>query len=1042
MSPLNDFLRNTVCKGLTEAIGAGPSTAAVRGLHFGQLAGADSSAWRRAVTALDTLTEHILGPARAAIGRVFTTRDFDMLLARNSYLRSSHPAVYDVWKNFGYDGINSLHTASHRSASVAAEAGLLATRARRLGLSNPLNSGMIAKATAFTPVAELERAANMPKKTPADIHARAAVMRRTLYSHLDAGFAESTKTNFLSLGIRDFGAETAAIRTWAESLSDSQSDTIADALGHQLNLQRLDRVKKIKLFRDSHPAEAALSEEAVASKLGLGPLLPAWYAHVFENEWRGGFIDDLTTAAVGSGALDIGGPTNPQRTTLGQIVRAVVNASPQTPLNHGGKVFDNPQTAFAAIFPKLEPVTYLPKLRIAARSADDAGLFAAVVPEIKNPFLLERQGVQGFTADFWLQYEAVTRAAARDLHIGPIMAPGGALYKLINELYAVDRPSAIGTSDAIKRIAGIAPRQDAAFRDLQQITHGVSGLIYKSLVRLNPGIALPNILSIPMLLFPEAFRAGWKTGALDLKVGFALTRSREFTAMLEHAGLLNTYTYVRSLENPGAMFARLQVAIDTADPKAGAAVMREWMGAGSDFLSLTEILVKRSAAGVGAARYLREQGLHDLPWASLTDAHKDGLFNAMHSVMAKTTIIPGASNTVPLQRLIQAIPAIGPVSSMFTATPAMIASNFYTEIKTLLNPYVEREIWGEAFRSFSAKMFFGTLVAGPFWIYPALREMESDEDAEGLIGLANAWEKWGSVAGLLNTDLARRLNPVSGITERLAPFGSQSAGESITRVALGPLGSPAYDIFAALFGIDEGARRRALGGFAPWFDGTPPSSALPGLAQSLLPIGGIGVERMLRIAMIHSGARDPRGYVTYGPLGIPVANPAGFRLDARGRAFQAEEGLLGSVRHYIWGSRDLEVTRGSGRAKGAEKRADHRAQVETQIRSAILDGDTTRALQVFAANRGLDPVITVSELERESLMRKLPPEARAVYVGNEGDSLNRAMKAADALAQGGLSEKEALVERSIVLAAVLKFRRPHYPPRDALLSAATPPIAQ
>lgn len=903
---------------------------------------------------------------------------------------------------------------------------VLSKRGRKSGVP----SWLVAAVNNFAPSSELYAAAKLPSG-PARRKAYVAAMRKT-----HVGVSEMNKADILTFGFRDYPQFFKMLDDGISELTPTQIDVIADAYAFQMDLYTTNRASVLATFRQEFPIRAAsMTEEDILAELGIGPTLFSYYTHVFNHSWESGYSDYLMEMATGSGLFNhnmVAPHVANQDMTLAGIIRGIggktnPDGTLVTPFRVGARTATTPEEALRLAFPGIRAQgaeaerINLHFIRRAAEAADDTGVFQARNPRLWNQYLLDRHGMQGFITDYWTSFEAYTHAASRQIHLDPLFAPAGPVNTFVTELGASDLAAATDFSNHVRQLIGLAPMNDAAFRDFAGYSHVIAGNAYAAIARLNPGLSLPNVLSWLMYTIPEAMRDGYAAGGRDLFASLFMLNDSAFKRILRHTELANTYTFARESSLIG-FFKRSWEAAEAGDIRGAARLAKEAAVTYSDILSFTEArLVRPIGAALGAARYLRRNNL--LSAASLTPQQTHEMMLEMIRVVEKSTILGATSNAIPALQFVRGIPVVGPLASMFTSTPINIASHMFTNFKTMLTG--PPELRGEALRIFSTQATMGTLAAGPFWFFPWLREIESTEDREEVLGALNAWERYGSLAGWLGTDLSRRLSPIAGITDRFLDERSGIAG-----LVFGPLGGAVNDIIAAAgFTGDDAARRRAAGAFAPLLFDLPPSGVLPSAAQVLLPAGGVGIEKLLRVAL--STHADPRGYLSLGPLGLPVKNPSGYKVDSLGRPY-ATTSPGKEFRRFTFGGRDILDAIDAAEGIRSEKRTEHRHSVESRLRRTILDGDFDRALRLYEDNADLQPVITETELERESLMRQLPAEARAVFSGQLLDVAPRIRRAVERLTAGGLSPEQEKEERAIAVIGIMKLSRAR-PKTDVVL---------
>jgi len=935
---------------------------------------------------------------RVATTLFFSPREADALLAELRVLYRSEPAITAVLERHFRTAIEQFNV---RSQQLGDKHTRIATMdARVAAWATPTHLEALGFSFSFTPIKHLLSATDdaIPLKE------QLQRFHGALISHMDEGIGMANDADLASLGVATFAEGHAKTVEALRSLNLPRVRTIFDYWKLQRELYLESRASVVKEFRRMNPS-SPFNDQEIADTL-LGPTLDAYYGHVFDLSVKSGLAaDEALAAAITDGGWEIGHLKHGPR-TLASSIRSILRDP-------------NPEAAWKRAFPGVDFRKHEQELRRAALASDDVTMTRALPPDIRNRYLLRRKGETGWTPDWRLQAEVTSRSAARHIHFGPLFNEGGAMHSLIVDWGKLDPSGSAAFADGLARVAGVTPRRDAAFRDIAEYTYGLTGLVYHAIVLAWPGVALPNVLGLPVYALGEAARPGLKEGAHDVLAAIKTTTDSGFRNALDRLGMRSTYSRNPTIEGATEIGQRLWQAFDAQDPLLAMRYLKESALSFTDFISITEThVVKPFAYALGLARWQRENGLVGVPFSQLPEEALDDMLGAMMSTAAKLTVLPGASNVMPAMRVAHDIPVIGPLSTMFLSTPVNILGFTTRNLKTMLDHRALPADRAQAARVFGTTLFAGTAIAGPYWFFPWFREMESSEDREGLIGALNSFEKRFTLAGALQIDLARRLSPIAGVFERFYPVGAAGVGEAALRTTFGPLGPAASDILAGLFGSDLAARRRVLGAASEFMD-IPAASVIPGAAQVLIP-GATGLERILRSVM-HD---------------IPAVDERGFTLDPTGRATRPGPTEFGEVKAWLLGSRDLEDTLAAAEGVRFDKRVEHRSTVEKQMRAAILDGNAQRAIDLWSANQDLSPVITLNEVEREGLFRRLPAQARAIYTSPIRDALPRGQRAVERLAAGNLSPRERMSEQAILLAVVLKLRSGVRVPSDELLGSS------
>lgn len=939
--------------------------------------------------------------ARTAIGQLVSPREVESLGAElRSTFALKGPQAAGAWDREGNSllraALGDLHSQSQFASTGFGRAEALKNRRKAAGLANPTIGRALAFATSFTPLKHYEGILDNPE-----------ALRIALTSNHDEAIGFANFANLDNLGVQSFqegrAASIAALGD-RKLIPDSSMRVIAETLSHALEYQKQSRGTALKNFRAANPM-TKLNDEQIAIETGMGPTLHAWFPHVWEKLVKSGMAEDPALAAlIGEGKWELD-PLGSGTTLLSGSIREILE-SPK------------PAQMFEQRFPGLKFAEHETALKNAARASDDVNMYLKLPPKIKNVHNLRRHGMTGWVNDWSLAMEVTTKGAIRHTHLSPLFEPGGSVRKFIDWLNVMDKDAGTAFTKNLASVAGVAPRRNALMSEVGEYGYSLTGLVYKAIVLGWPGIGVPNIAGLGIYGFGEAFRPGLKQGAIDIASSFMLGFDPGFRRWLDELGMRGIHGYDPRATRLVDLTSRASQAMREGNKALAGEYLSEFAVSHFDMIGHTEVqVVKPIAYALGAVRWMRERGLdrRSVHWKDLGEADRVDLWRSMSNTAAKLTILPGASNATPLVRMAHDIPLFGPLSTMFLSTPANIAAQMIRQVRTItaLPGAVTPQMRAEAARVFGMTVFGGTMVAGPFWAYPALRELEGTPDHDRLIGMLNAWEQRFSLAGALNVELARRLSPVSGITERFSAFGSQSGGEAVSKLLLGPLGPAAVDTKKALFDGDLEARRKLLGAGSELFD-LPRSGVLPTPMHVLMP-GAVGMEKFMRI--MFPAAQDAQGNL----------------IDASQRATRPAPDATARAKSWFFGSRELQEARMSAEGVSGQKRAEARSGVEKQIRSAILDGNISRALTLYTDNAALSPQITATEVQREELFRALPRQARAVYEMPPREALVAVREALESIRQGGLGDGEAKLKRAIVLAGAIKFRNGVREPQGVIL---------
>lgn len=392
---------------------------------------------------------------------------------------------------------------------------------------------------------------------------------------------------------------------------------------------------------------------------------------------------------------------------------------------------------------------------------------------------------------------------------------------------------------------------------------------------------------------------------------------------------------------------------------------------------------------------------------------------------SKSAFLFGQVNMPLIVRKVKQLPGgVGDAVTMFSNYPvqsmarlaiwthdAMRAS---TDIANGRMPSAQsREAAMKLFRFFT----YGSMVAGPFFLWPALRAYYSGGDEETGTHLKNLfveWEKRYSFAGLIGTlmekttgeyetlDLAEKISPMPSVTEPYGPLGS---------VGQGPLVQLAQNLYTSKFGLStsaEGSKaREALVGGAVenWATGLGnPSKPFPTAGLATTIPGGVAMARFLNSLFASGviGGDEPFQYDRYGH----VVNPT---------------------------SKSIELIRQFGRPLGeviqaaegdvAADEADRRTFNSERIKKAALEGRSELVGEILAEDPTLAETIQASDLKRLALQRNLVPQARAMLTSAEPLMLKAFRRAANRLQQGSLSPAEEFALKQQIAVGMMRIKR-------------------
>ena len=772
----------------------------------------------------------------------------------------------------------------------------------------------------------------------------------------------------------------------------------------------------------------APTEEMIFKQIGgtFGAFMP----RIWLNQWKSGYLDNLVTASNnGIFEFNLDGIHVPQGVlTLPQLIRRINNIKEGAPMVLGeGReaiTFATKTDALTRIFPGLsarEVRETIDILQHLASASNDTLFLRALPGPIHDVFYRNRQGMLGFEQDFIDSMGAYLSAGIRARRLGPLFREGGKMHDFLREISLADAELARSMGQYLDMVMG---RNGIVDRELVGAMHPIVRAGATALFAFNPAPAMVNLSGIVLQAIPYAASDGFIAGAKDLAhaVSLLTKNRREFMHFFDQSRLGGSFAYgmSTSADKLQSLVRRMEDVIADGDWPAAFRTFKELGISGGEFLAFTEsVMVRPFSAALGLARFYRlnpqAAALDELTGEPLAAAWRE-----MIRVIDQTTTLQGGVNSPPwLNRIKSRFPVVGSTATMLTVTPVNLFSQYIRDIRRVILPNNVSGLRAPAARRLFLQSTFGTLLAGPFWFIPMLRDAESDDERDMIIAWAEEFERRYSLAGLLNTELASRLNPVTGVTDRFFP--NQGI---ISTLLFGPLGRPVNDLlsFAPVpeqFSTGDPGKRRALGMLSGLAD-LPPDSILPSSVQYLVP-GGIGFEKLARLLSTFMLDPSPTGYQSFGPVDIPVPTLDGNRVDIQGRPFVSSGQVSSKVRNFWFGGRALDEAQIAAEGVRGEKRATSKQNAEGQIRRLILNGDIEAASRVFLKNAELDLEITLDELEREQISRLLLPQAREVLHGPVEAGAERMVEAAQRLQSGNLTPVGQKNELHILLAGLMKF---------------------
>lgn len=940
---------------------------------------------------------------------------------RLSPLAEQGAAAFDAWKVAviqAQDEMNQATTLLRRLQHSGMRSGLLQSKLAYLAFATGNADGIVKAARMLAP-RDAPRAVRQRIRRD-----RLAALRSALLDDSKARDLDDYAFNDAPL---DKLTRKAHVENWLRTPAHAGGPTeqMLDDMGELYRIAgdsrdafRKDWIEWFERTNGRRPSEDEIFKE-------IGGTFGAFMPRIWLNQWKSGYLDDLITAS-NNGVFEFnlsGIHTNSGVLTLPQLIRRINKISDGAPLVLGGQTFRTKTEALTKIFPSLssrevrETIDILGHMSTAANDT----LFLRALPNpIHDIFYRHRLGMLGFEQDFIDSMGAYISAGSRARRLGPQFREGGAMHDFLREVMLADAPFANQMARYLDMVMG---RNGIVDRELVGLMHPLVRMIANAIFALNPGPALMNISGVFLQAIPYAFSDGFAAGARDLAFAVSLlTKSRrEFFHFFDESRLGGSFAYGMSTSQD--KLRQLVVRLDdvTADGDLAGAfrAVKEIGISGSEFLAFTESAVVRPfSAALGLARFYRLNPAA-AQLGELTGEHLEGAWREMMRVIDQTTTLQGGVNSPPwLNRIKSQFPVVGSTATMLTVTPVNLFSQFLRDIRRVVYPGTPG-LRAPATRRLLVQSTFGTLFAGPFWFVPLLRDSESSEDKDAIIAWAEEFERRFSLAGLLNTELAQRLHPVFGVTDRFVPHEG-----TLPSLLFGPLGRPVSDILSFTpvpEPISGGAagQRRALG-FLSGLADLPPDAILPSSIQYLIP-GGVGFEKLAKVLATFMLEPSPTGSQSFGSLDIPVPTLDGNRVDVQGRPFVSSGETSSKVRSFFFGGRALDEAQIASEGVRREKKETRRQRVEGQLRRLILDGDIEAASRMFLKNSDVDPEITVDELEREKLSRLLLPQARQVLHGPVESSVERMVEAAQRLQAGNLTPVGQKNELHILLAGLIRF---------------------
>lgn len=769
----------------------------------------------------------------------------------------------------------------------------------------------------------------------------------------------------------------------------------------------------------------------------IGGTFGAFMPRIWFDEWRTGFMDEFIGAAAHGGGFELtteGVRTEGEVFPFSQLIRRIARADKDNPLvirapkfagDPNAIVYHSADEAVRAMFPNLSEADKraMPGiLRHTLSAANDTIQLRAIPNEIRDAFFQNRAGQLGFQQSFANSVFAYLSSGIRAREVGPLMAPGGELHGFLKELATADPSAAHALTRHIDALLG---RNGAIDKELVGQLHPLTRAAANSIFLYNFGPAILNLSSLVLQAVPFAMSDGFRAGAQDLAFAIRMLGGRDrkaFHAFYDESRFGGSFAYGFSTVGThrfAQLRDRLTNAAQANDLRGAFNTIKEiGIGAG-EWLAMTESMVIRPfSCALGLAKFYRKHpdalGIADL---NSNPALRDRAYSFMMETMDQTTTLQGGINSVPAINWFKTNVPYTSLATMLTTTPANLFSQFLRDVRLVVDPGLPGGLMDEArmaaTRRLVTQLTFGTALAGPYWIAPMLRELDT-EDQSKLVNIFNEWERNYSLAGYLNSELAQRLNPYMGAAERFLPDDNP-----LLTIMLGPLARPGADIVNSVSG-DEASQRRALGMLAGLAD-LPPDTVLPSSVQYLLP-AGVAAEKLARL--LGSFAPNAQGKIDVGMLSIPVPTLDGNRLDVNGRPFLSDQRPLARARAFYIGGRQLDEARIAAEGRVGEAKANEADRTEQRIKRLFLEGEPTAAMDLWIRNLDKGIEITMNELRREDVLRNLLPIGRLQLSQAKHATIERAALAAQRLEKGGLTPAEAKVEQHALLGAIIRFTTP------------------
>jgi len=411
---------------------------------------------------------------------------------------------------------------------------------------------------------------------------------------------------------------------------------------------------------------------------------------------------------------------------------------------------------------------------------------------------------------------------------------------------------------------------------------------------------------------------------------------------------------------------------------------------------------------------------------------RDVLAAAGETSESRTAFLFGNANTPEVIRWLRSSDptGLGASATMFTNYPVQATArlSMWIHDASRLRPtwaaggHGLRDVQGRAALGKLTRFFtYGTLIAGPFFLAPILRDMVIAGDRENATDLKNffvEWEKKYSFAGLVGQAIK-------------ASTGEYNTLDLAGKITIGP---SAGDPFGPIGTLGGGPLVQA---------GVAAIPAIHGTLKDLIPGGGSANidqirarEKFIggRFENLISGLGNPQKVIpdvpasTIIPAGVAAARLAamlvvqfqGGSFDAQGRLVQPLNETREIIRQF---GRPLDEVLASTESRAAMAGDEaHDLRVE-RVKKAITEGNTAAIGDALVADPMIMESIEPADIERLFRDRNLAPSARAVSHLTRGAARRQLMRSARMLSEGRLTPAEEFEEKQKLAILTLRFMR-------------------